>query len=70
MNEKNFQTALQRKGLLFNMFFAPWCSHCQKLEPTWKELAGKLMTKEHVLISRLDCTNNVKICADNNVRFF
>jgi hypothetical protein len=37
------------------------------LEPTWRQLAAKLVSKEHVLIARLDCTNNVEICSNNNV---
>jgi thiol-disulfide isomerase/thioredoxin len=43
-------------GPWFVEFFAPWCPHCQRLAPTWKDLAKVL--RETVNIGKVDCTKN------------
>lgn len=46
------------KDILFEMY-APWCGHCKKLEPVYKELATKIH-KEHpdIVIAKMDATAN------------
>ena len=38
--------------------YAPWCGHCKKLEPIYKELAEKLSGVEDVVIAKMDSTAN------------
>ena len=41
----------------FSRHSAPWCTHCQKLEPTWKELSEKFEAeKSEFQVAKLDCT--------------
>lgn len=41
-------------GPWFVEFYAPWCGHCQRLAPTWAELAGRL--EGEVTVAKVDAT--------------
>ncbi|XP_054266646.1 thioredoxin domain-containing protein 5 homolog [Macrosteles quadrilineatus] len=53
------------QGNHFVKFFAPWCSHCQNLAPTWHELA--VSVKDGVTVAKIDCTQSQKVCSMFNV---
>jgi len=45
------------KDVLVNCF-APWCGHCQRFKPNYKELARRLSHVSTLVISWMDCTQN------------
>eukprot|EP00903_Cladosiphon_okamuranus_P007200 g6991.t1 len=61
LTEENFERLTQvstgaTTGDWFVKFYAPWCGHCRKLEPTWNELAEKLGGE--VNVAKVDVTAN------------
>lgn len=54
----------------FIMFYAPWCTHCKRLKPTWEELANVLNKDDgssKVTIAKVDCTLDTALCSENDV---
>lgn len=39
-------------------FYAPWCGHCQRLAPTYEELAQWAHASTNVLVAKMDATAN------------
>ena len=52
----------------FVEFFAPWCPHCQHLNPIWDELHTRV--KDKVNIGRVDCTSPAgkTLCSQFSIR--
>ena len=43
---------------VFVEIYAPWCGHCKKLEPIWKELGQTVEGIEDLIIAKMDGTAN------------
>lgn len=56
---KNFDEIVldESKDVLLEIY-APWCGHCQSLEPTYNKLAKYLRGVESVVIAKMDGTTN------------
>eukprot|EP00931_Biecheleriopsis_adriatica_P036824 TRINITY_DN21169_c0_g1_i1.p1 TRINITY_DN21169_c0_g1~~TRINITY_DN21169_c0_g1_i1.p1 ORF type:complete len:223 (-),score=57.08 TRINITY_DN21169_c0_g1_i1:76-744(-) len=66
----NFDDNVKR-GSWFVKFYAPWCTHCQRLAPIWEKLADQAVAKEWpVKIADVDCTVSKSICEKANVKAF
>ncbi|KAG5146035.1 hypothetical protein JHK84_031578 [Glycine max] len=47
----------ESKDVLLEIY-APWCGHCQALEPTYNKLAKHLRSIESIVIAKMDGTTN------------
>lgn len=50
----------------FIKFYAPWCTHCQSLAPTWKSMAREMRGKLNV--GEVNCDNEKRLCKDAKLR--
>ena len=66
LTDETFDDAVN-KGYTFVKFFAPWCGHCQTLEPTWERLSHEV---QGVKVVRVDCTQSSPPTACEKVRGF
>nr|QKY15211.1 protein disulfide isomerase 1 (PDI1) [Polytomella parva] len=56
---KNFDEIVKdsSKDVLLEVY-APWCTHCKKLEPSYKKLAKRFASIDSVVIAKMDGTEN------------
>jgi len=55
----------------FVNFYAPWCSFCQTLSPTWEVLAETVERRElPVAVAAVDCVAEATLCHDEDVQAF
>ena len=60
LTDSNFDELLMKSDELWIVeFYAPWCGHCQRLEPEWKEAANKL--KGEVKVAKIDATVSTRL---------
>lgn len=64
MDDHTFKTSLA-EGPVFVKFYAPWCGHCKKLAPTWKQLAKHMQSK--LTIAEVNCEDNSALCKAQGV---
>lgn len=61
LTDSNFDSLVMDNSDPFLIeFYAPWCGHCQRLEPEWNEAAAQLKEKTggKVKVAKVDCTEN------------
>lgn len=68
----NFSKEMSQ-GLHLVDFFSPYCSHCKRLEPTWKKAWEQFATEHKDLsltFSRVDCVASGDICNQENIEYY
>lgn len=55
LNNHNFEAALKHFHILLVDFYAPWCPHCQQLEPQFA-LAAQDLAPHKITLAKVDCT--------------
>ena len=52
----------------FIKFYAPWCTHCQHLKPTWDQMARELIGQLN--IGEVNCDAEPRLCKDARVKAY
>jgi len=67
----NFDDELSGKSA-FVKFHAPWCGHCKRVKPIWKEVGDFYANKKNTVIGDVDCTHDDSkdLCTKYGVRGF
>jgi thioredoxin domain-containing protein 5 len=65
LSQDTFHKSLNQ-GAAFVKFFAPWCGHCKKLAPVWKQLARHMQGK--VTIAEVNCEEHQELCKTHNIQ--
>ncbi|CAD7700193.1 unnamed protein product [Ostreobium quekettii] len=68
LTSKNFKEATADGKLWLIKFYAPWCGHCKRLAPTWKELGDDYEGSKEIAIAHIDCTVEKSICSEAEVK--
>lgn len=74
LQESTMEEALSKTEFALVEFYAPWCGHCQKLIPTYEQLAKEVAADKElsakVTIAKIDCDANKDVPTKFNVRGF
>ena len=66
LTAESFQKLVTRsQDPWFIKFYAPWCTHCQHLAPTWQQLGRELQGKLN--IGEVNCDAEPRLCKDARV---
>ncbi|PAA60045.1 hypothetical protein BOX15_Mlig001132g4 [Macrostomum lignano] len=70
--QDQFSAVLKSSRLVLAMFYAPWCSHCQRAKPQFDAAAEKLGKDSSAALVGVNCDvkANEGICVDNNIEGF
>ncbi|KAH7056484.1 thioredoxin-like protein [Linnemannia elongata] len=61
LTSENFKDVINQKFVLVD-FYAPWCGHCQNLEPEYEAAAKMLKDDETIQLAKVDCVAEKEIC--------
>ena len=71
LTEESWDEWIKLHEMAFVGMFAPWCIWCQKLGPTWEQLAIQVMTEDMpVGIGSVDCVQEANLCRKLKVMAF
>ncbi|KAG4967974.1 hypothetical protein AAZX31_12G125600 [Glycine max] len=70
----NFDKYVHQFPVTIVNFYAPWCSWCQRLKPSWEKTA-KIMKERYdpemdgrIILAKVDCTQEGDLCRRNHIQ--
>jgi len=71
LTDANFDSFLQSHPDVFVDLDAPWCSHCQRLVPTWQKFGEEVKRQSlPVGVAKVDCMAHADVCRKQKINAF
>jgi len=68
LSDSDFDETVQTQERMFVDFYAPWCGHCQELEPEFKKAANDARAEElETVFAKVDVIANTKLAKQHKV---
>merc|ERR1711899_61907 len=69
LNRDTFAHYVQPLDLIMVEFYAPWCGHCKKLEPHYKQ-ASETLKKDGIHLAKVDASKEAELAKEHMVQGF
>jgi protein disulfide-isomerase-like protein len=69
LDESIFFHVVNTNKVILVEFYAPWCGHCQQMEPEWAKAAG-LLKSDGIRLAKVDATKEEKLAKEYGVTGF
>ncbi|XP_019453659.1 PREDICTED: protein disulfide-isomerase 5-4-like [Lupinus angustifolius] len=72
----NFNKYIHQFPITVVNFYAPWCSWCQRLKPSWEKAANIIKERYdpeidgRILVTKVDCTQEGDLCRRHHIQGF
>ena len=75
LNEQTWDAHMKHYDVVIVNFFAPWCSWCQQLAPTWESVTQAIHQKypesdRRIRMTKVDCVANKVLCTKHQITAF
>ena len=71
LTDKNADDFLAKQEYVFVKFYAPWCGHCKKMAPDYKQLGLKFnIDGSNIKIAKVDSTIHKKFSEKHGIEGF
>ncbi|KAE9592968.1 hypothetical protein Lal_00029012 [Lupinus albus] len=74
LTEHNFNKYIHQFPITVVNFYAPWCSWCQRLKPSWEKVANIIKERYdpeidgRILVAKVDCTQEGDLCRRHHIQ--